>query len=110
VSRAPLAVMTERLDADFTDAAVVLAHLAKGPAELVAEILYRMPYAQTQHAELRFGCQCSSVRVLSSLSTLSREEIRELMDTTDPLHITCDYCGQVYEMSPKALEGLLEQS
>jgi len=110
VSRAPLAVMTERLDADFSDAAVVLGHLAKDPAELVSEILYRMPYAQTQHAELRFGCRCSSVRVLSSLSTLSREDIRELMDTSDPLHITCDYCGQVYELSPKALEGLLEQS
>ncbi|MCA9608867.1 MAG: Hsp33 family molecular chaperone HslO [Myxococcales bacterium] len=110
VSRAPLAVMTERLHADFSAPEAVLALLAEDPSKLMAEILYGMPFEQTQEASLRFGCQCSAVRVLSSLSTLSKDDIRDLMASEEHLHITCDYCGQAYEMSPKALAGLLDAS
>jgi len=110
VSRAPLAVMTERLTADFSDPGAILAATETDPAELMGEILYGMRHAQTQEADLSFGCRCSSVRVLSSLATLPRSEIRDLTSRDEHLHITCDYCGQSYELSPKALAGLLSQS
>jgi molecular chaperone Hsp33 len=110
ISRAPLAVMTERLDYDFRDKRAVLLELQRDPAAIVATILADMRYAQTQEQELRFGCHCSSVRVLTSLATLPREDIRELMESEEQLWISCDYCGQQYEMSPKALAGLLSPS
>jgi len=110
VSRAPLAVMAERLDHDFSDPAAMLRMIASDPATLVGEILFDMPYEQTQEAEVRFGCQCSSVRVLASLATLPKHEIRELMESEEQLSISCDYCGQHYELSPKALAGLLSSS
>lgn len=110
VSRAPLAVMTERLDADFSDRAAVLRMIQEDPARLLSEVLYGMPYQTTQQADLRFGCRCSSVRVLSSLATLPKADIRELMASEEHLHITCDYCGQAYELPPKALAGLLSES
>ncbi|MBX3269228.1 MAG: Hsp33 family molecular chaperone HslO [Sandaracinaceae bacterium] len=110
VSRAPLAVMTERLAADFSTPDAVLSLLADDPATLMAEILHGMDFAQTQEGALRFGCRCSSLRVLESLATLSKDDIRELMTSDEQLHITCDYCGQTYEMSPKTLAGLLSAS
>lgn len=110
VSRAPLAVMTERLDFDFSDRAAVLRTLQSDPAQLLADILADMPYEQTQEQELRFGCHCSSVRVLTSLATLPKSDIRELMESDEQLFITCDYCGRNYEMSPKSLAGLLSPS
>ena len=110
VSRAPLAVMTERLDADFSDREAVLRTIQADPAGLMSEILSDMPFEQTQEQALRFGCHCSSVRVLASLSTLPKEDIRELMESDEQLFITCDYCGQNYEMSPKSLAGLLSSS
>lgn len=110
VSRAPLAVMTERLDHDFSDRDAVLRTVEADPAVLLREILYDMPYEQTQEAEVRFGCQCSSVRVLASLATLPKSDIRELMESDEQLSISCDYCGQNYELSPKALAGLLSPS
>ena len=110
VSRAPLAVMTERLDRDFADWPAVLDMLQRDPAALLGEILHQMPFEQTQDASLRFGCRCSSLRVLSSLATLPRADIRELMESDEHLHITCDYCGQAYELPPKALAGLLSSS
>ncbi len=110
VSRAPLAVMTERLDFDLRDKSALLGALQLDPADVLATILTDMPYEQTQNQELRFGCHCSSVRVLASLATLPRDDIRELMDAEEQLWINCDYCGQKYEMSPKALAGLLSSS
>lgn len=110
VSRAPLAVMTERLDLDFSSLAKVLPALQADPAALLSEILADMPYEQTQEQELRFGCHCSSVRVLASLATLPKSDIKELMESEEQLWISCDYCGQNYEMSPKALAGLLSPS
>ncbi len=110
VSRAPLAVMTERLDLDFADRGEVLRALQSDPAGLLGEILAGMPYEQTQDHELRFGCHCSSVRVLASLATLPKSDIKELMESDEQLWISCDYCGQNYEMSPKALAGLLSPS
>ena len=107
VSRAPLAVMAERLDADFSTAEQVLPLLEDDPAKLMGEILYGMKFAQTQEAELRFGCHCSSLRLLSSLATLPKADIQELVESGEPLHITCDYCGKPYELAPRELEGLL---
>lgn len=110
VSREPLAVMTERLSADFSDRAAVLPVLQQDPAALLSALLADMPYVQTQEHELRFGCHCSSVRVLASLATLPKSDIKELMESEEQLSISCDYCGQKYEMSPKALAGLLSPS
>jgi molecular chaperone Hsp33 len=110
VSRAPLAVMTERLDTDFSDRDRVLETLERDPEALLSEILDGMPFQKTQEHTLRFGCHCSSVRVLASLATLPKDDIRELMSGGEQLSISCDYCGQNYEMSPKALAGLLSSS
>ncbi|MCC6873873.1 MAG: Hsp33 family molecular chaperone HslO [Sandaracinaceae bacterium] len=110
VSRDPLARMVDRLQANLADRPRVLRTIEAAPETLLDEILAEMPYEQTQEATLRFGCQCSSVRVLASLASLPKSDIQELMQSEEQLWINCDYCGQKYEMSPKALRGLLESS
>lgn len=110
VSRAPLAVMTERLDLDFSELDKVLDLVERDPRELMKEILYGIEFAETRSTDLRFGCPCSAVRVLSSLATLPRSDIEELMSAGESVHITCDYCGTEYELPPSSLAGLLSES
>jgi molecular chaperone Hsp33 len=111
VSRDPLAVMTDRLSAGFfEDPSRVVATLEEDPGALLDTILEDMPYERTQEAELRFGCHCRQVRLLASLGTLPKDDIEELVASEEELHITCDYCGTVYQLDPKALVGLLESS
>ena len=110
VSRAPLAVMTERLAADYEDADAVIERTERDPVELLGAILEFMPHAVTQDQLLSFGCRCSSVRVLSSLATLSKDEIRSLIADGESLDITCDYCGKNYAIPLTALQGLLTSS
>ena len=103
-----LAVMTERLR-DFTSMEPLL-RASMTPEGLLDELLYGMPYTKLEERPIRFECQCSEVRVVASLGTLSVAELQELIGAGEMLHIGCDYCGKNYEVQPETLRGLLEKS
>jgi redox-regulated HSP33 family molecular chaperone len=48
--------------------------------------------------------------VLSSLATLSRGDLEELLEGNAPLEIGCDWCGKEYRVDPEDLRHLLEPS
>ncbi|MFO0685063.1 MAG: Hsp33 family molecular chaperone HslO [Sandaracinus sp.] len=106
----PLAVMYERLRNDFADLGRVLTQYAGDPRTMLSEILYGMPYTETQEHELAYRCGCSSERVLASLATVGRADLEDMMRAAEPLFITCDYCNTPYEVAPEALRGLLSSS
>ena len=54
---------------------VVDTNLAGDPRTLLGEILYGMPYTETQEHELAYGCRCSSERVLASLASIGRADL-----------------------------------
>ena len=107
VDEGPLAVMTERMR-DFEKMEPLFATGAAEPEALLREILYGMPYTHVGEDPLRFGCNCSQVRVAASLASLPKSEIREMISDGRVLEIGCDYCGKQYQMAPEQLRGLLE--
>jgi molecular chaperone Hsp33 len=106
----PLAIMYERLRTDFADLPAVLTKHGGDPRTLLSEILYGMPYTETQEHELTYRCGCSSERVLASLATVGRADLEDMMRAAEPLFITCDYCNTPYEVAPEALRGLVTAS
>lgn len=106
----PLAIMYERLRTDFADLPSVLTRFGGDPRTLMSEILYGMPYTETQEHELAYRCGCSSERVLASLATVGRSDLEDMMRASEPLFITCDYCNTPYEVAPEALRGLVTAS
>ena len=109
VERGPLMVMTERLS-DFEPLADLLRKSEASPDLLVDEILYGMPFTRLEESALRFGCYCSQLRVLSSLATLPRRDVEELIADNEVLEINCDYCGKEYQIAPSLLRSLLTTS
>lgn len=109
VGRGPLAVMAERLT-DFEDIDALLRSCDAQPRPILQEILYGMPFTELEERPLSYKCRCSSVRVMTSLTTLGREELQSIIDEGQLLDLSCDYCGQHYQVSPAQLGGLLEQS
>lgn len=109
VSETPLAIMEQRLR-DFLAIDGLLRQIDASPDALLSEILYGMPFTQLDRGPLRFACNCSAVRALSSLGQLSRADIEELMKGGEPLEMSCDYCGAEYAVEPEQLRGLLESS
>jgi molecular chaperone Hsp33 len=108
VGEGPLMVMTERMG-DFERIELLLERGAAEPETLLEEILYGMPYATVGEDALRFGCNCSTMRVTASLATLPKREIQAFIDDGRLLEIGCDYCGKQYQIAPEQLRGLLEK-
>ena len=104
-----LAIMTERLK-DFRTIDALLDGVAETPERLTGEILYGMDYSILEQSEIRFGCSCSELRVLTSLATLGRADLEELIEDGEVIEVSCDYCGQEYHLSPEQLRGLIDDS
>ena len=109
VGRGPLAIMAERL-ADFRDIGELLARTDAAPSPLLDELLYGMPFTRLHEDPLSWKCRCSTVRVMSSLATLSKADLAELIEDGKPVELSCDFCGQTYNISAPQLAGLMEQS
>ena len=109
VGRGPLAIMAERLR-DFASIGPFLARTDAAPHPLLDELLYGMAFTRLTEHPLSWKCRCDTVRVMSSLATLSKADLTELVDAGKTIELSCDFCGQNYNVSPSQLVGLLEQS
>lgn len=105
-----VAVMTERLAADFSDLTPYIDVPNFDPDVLLEEILYRVPFARVETRDVRFHCPCSNTSVLASLATLDVSDIRSFVEDGEVLDIACDYCGNEYQVAPDQLAGLLSSS
>jgi molecular chaperone Hsp33 len=108
-ARGPLMIMSERLE-EFRSIEDRLVGPGFSPTSLMQEILYGMPFTPLGDTEVRFGCWCSHVSVVSALSTLPRSEVQSMIDEGSVLEIRCDYCTTNYRVSPIELRGLLDAS
>ena len=112
VGEGPLMVMTERLK-DFPSIDQLLAGGDAAPEKLLREVLYGMPYDEVGRGTLRYECRCSEERLLATLLSLPRADIRELVIGIVPgevLEIDCDYCQRHYRISPERLRGVLQEN
>ncbi len=101
--------MTRRLE-DFVEIRERLQDSDGSPSVLVEQIFEGMPFTWLQRSDIRFGCQCSQLRVMTTLSVLDRSDIQELVEDGEPLSMSCDYCGASYSVEVAQLQGLLSTS
>jgi molecular chaperone Hsp33 len=108
-AEAAMETMTARLE-DFVEIRERLQASDASPKQLIEQIFEGMPFTWLHESDVRFGCQCSDVRVMTTLSLLDRSEIQELVEEGEPLSIGCDYCGTSYTVEIAQLQGLLSAS
>lgn len=109
IERGPLMIMTQRLE-DFPPLSELLRKEMTLASHLTEELLFGMPHTILAESPLAYGCQCSEVRVLSSLITLPHAEIKALLEDNRVLEITCDYCRKDYAISPEQLRSFMMPS
>jgi len=108
-AEAAMETMTKRLE-NFVEIRDRLQSSDSSPSKLVEQIFEGMPFTWLQSSDIRFGCHCSQVRVMTTLSVLNRTDIQELVDEGEPLSVGCDYCGTSYTIELAQLQGLLSAS
>jgi len=106
---ATLAIMTARLE-ELAAVERLLERPEHTTGTLLDELLAHMPYTRLEERPVAFGCACSATRLLASLATLGRPDLESLVESEEPLDITCDYCGTAYQIQPEQLRGLLSPS
>ena len=108
-AEAAMETMTRRLE-DFVEIRERLQKSDGSPSQLIEQIFEGMPFTWLHESQVRFGCQCSQLRVMTTLSLLDRSEVQELVDEGEPLSVGCDYCGASYTVEISHLQGLLSAS
>jgi len=101
--------MTKRLEG-FVEITPRLREADASPSVLIEQIFEGMPFTWLHESAVQFGCQCSQLRVMTTLSALDRSDIQELVDEGEALSMSCDYCGATYSVEVAQLQGLLSSS
>ncbi|MDP3273743.1 MAG: Hsp33 family molecular chaperone HslO [Deltaproteobacteria bacterium] len=106
----PLAVMTERLAGDDALFEAIARDRTKPLSALMDELLYGFEHTITGNNRLRSECSCSEERMLGSLASLPRADLRELVASGEPIEMVCEYCTRNYMVPPALLSGVLQIS
>jgi molecular chaperone Hsp33 len=88
----------------------VLAKEGASADTLLDELLYGMPFSRLEESPLSFKCRCDELRVMSTLASLPRSDVEEMVNDGKVIDIRCDYCGTDYQVSPAQLRSLLTSS
>ncbi len=106
----PVMLMAQRLEDDFANIEERLLKSDADPGELMKELLWGMEYTDLGDSPIRAGCDCSRARVMGSLATLGRDDIRSLIADGEPLDMNCDWCNTSYRVELAELQGLAQPS
>ncbi len=68
------------------------------------------PFTRLDDTPFRPGCDCSKVRVLTSLATLTVADLRDLIADDEAIELDCDWCGTSYRVEAEELRALLTAS
>ncbi|ABW29942.1 Hsp33 family molecular chaperone HslO [Acaryochloris marina] len=63
-------------------------------------------FPQTQMVQ--FQCRCSTERVLGALKMLGQDELLDMIEKDDGAEATCDFCGEVYQVTSDQLGKLID--
>lgn len=70
-------------------------------AELELEILETEPVS--------YRCYCNRERVTSTLISLGKKELQEIVEEKETIHIECQFCDTIYDFSPDEIQEILKE-
>lgn len=55
-----------------------------------------------------YSCPCTKERMAGAISTLSTDDIKDMIESEDKCQVTCNFCNEKYEFSKEELKDILE--
>ncbi len=78
----------------------------KSPEQILEEVLGDLGVEFTDRIPVSFYCNCSKERVEKVLTSLSREELKDLIDEGKEVELNCHFCNTDYTFSVEELKKL----
>ena len=79
----------------------------KGAEELIKNVLKDMEYDIVEETAVEYRCNCSRERVETVLTTISANELQEMIAEGEDISVTCQFCDAVYTFTPADLGDIL---
>ncbi len=78
----------------------------KSPEQILEDVLGDLGVEFTDRVPVSFYCNCSKERVEKVLTSLSREELKDLIDEGKDVELNCHFCNTDYTFSVEELRKL----
>ena len=100
----------DRLEAGVQAAGAATAMLDGGldAAGMLQKVLYGFEVEILEEQPIEYRCYCTRQRVESTLISLGREELEQVVRDGETLHVDCQFCDHVYDFTPQDVSELLQ--
>ena len=101
----------DRIEAGIHKAGAVTSMLDRGlSAQAMLEtVLEGLDLEILETTPVSYQCYCSRERVISTLISLGKEELRKIVDEKETIHIECQFCDTIYDFTPGEIADILEK-
>ncbi|MCR5453120.1 MAG: Hsp33 family molecular chaperone HslO [Lachnospiraceae bacterium] len=89
----------------------VTAMLSDGmtPEDIMEKALKGLSPSIMEKKDISFKCDCSRDRIIKTLSSLSEEDMDEMIDAGEDIEVKCHFCNGAYIFSPRELSEIKEE-
>ena len=98
-----------RLEQGIAKAGAVTPMLSDGltPEDILHRVMAYFELEFLETTEVCYKCYCSRARVASTLITVGKKDLQEMIDEGKPITIECQFCDTKYQFTPDKLRELL---
>ena len=98
-----------RLEQGIAKAGGVTPMLSDGltPEDILHRVMADFELEFLETTEVCYKCYCSRERVASTLITVGKKDLQEMIDEGKPITIECQFCDTKYQFTPDELRELL---
>ena len=99
-----------RIEEGISKAGAVTGMLDRGlSAEQVLQtVMEGLDLEILETTPVSYRCYCSRDRVVSTLISLGREELRQIVEDRETIHIECQFCDTIYDFTPDEIQEILK--
>ena len=77
------------------------------PEDIMNRILEGMDPVFQEKIPVGFHCTCSREHTADMIQSLSRKELKEMIDEGNEIEVKCNFCGNTYTFSVDELKAML---
>lgn len=100
-----------RLEQGIAAAGPVTAMLDKGMTleDMLRAVLGKVEIEFFEPTEVSYRCYCTRDRVEQTLISLGKQELRQIVDEGETIHIECQFCDADYQFTPEEINNILKK-
>ena len=101
----------DKIEAGIEKAGNVTTLLDQGltAQELLEKVMEDLDLEILETSSVEYRCYCSRDRVTSTLISLGKKELNEIVQEQETIHIECQFCDTIYDFTPEEISEILQE-